>query len=65
MFSTIYVQKFLATSAYNDVLFHMKQENSFRAKSRLDLTLVIASWFREIDNQYNYIPRKEEKLELL
>ena len=37
MFSTIYVQKFLAISAYyKDVLFHMKQENSFTAKSRFN-----------------------------
>ena len=37
MFSTIYVQKVLAISAYyKDVLFHIKQENSFTAKSRLD-----------------------------
>ena len=36
MFSTIYVQKFLAIFAHKDVLFQIKQENSFTAKSRLD-----------------------------
>ena len=34
MFPTIHVQKFLEISAYKDVLFQMKQENSFAAKSR-------------------------------